>query len=58
MGYYRLVFRIVRCWRCYILLIIATILSIFLIYLGQYDPKLEYLIGSSYYDIAVIELGK
>lgn len=51
MGYYRLVFRIVRCWRCYILLIIATILSIFLIYLGQYDPKLEYLIGSSYYDI-------
>lgn len=50
MGFHRLIFRIARSWRCFILLIIATILSIFLIYLGQYDPKLEYLIGSSYYD--------
>ena len=41
MVYYRIMYRMSRCWRCYFLLLIASVLSFFLLYLGQTDPTLE-----------------
>ena len=42
MATLRLIFKVVRYWRCYSLLLIASVLSLFLIYASQHDPNMEY----------------
>jgi hypothetical protein len=38
---FRMVYKLTKYWRCYILLLIASVLSFGLLYIGQNDPKLE-----------------
>lgn len=48
----RLLYRSCKYWRCYLLLLFASMLSFVLIYLSQNDPKLEnyFGMGSRYYN--------
>ena len=51
----RLLYKSCKYWRCYLLLLFASILSFMLIYLSQNDPKLEnyfpyFGVGSKYYN--------
>lgn len=51
----RLIYSLTRWWRCYFLLLVASILSFVLIYVSKNDPNLEYYfpyfrLGSDYYN--------
>ncbi|CAF0915097.1 unnamed protein product [Brachionus calyciflorus] len=51
----RIIYSVTRFWRCYFLLLVASILSFFLIYVSKNDPNLEYYfpyfrLGSNYYN--------
>lgn len=37
----RVIYSLTRCWRCYMLLSFASVLTFFLYFISQYDPKLE-----------------
>ena len=46
----RLLYKFIRYWRCFSLLLIASFLSLFLIYASQNDPKMEYFgLGVKYF---------
>jgi hypothetical protein len=46
----RFLYKIIRYWRCFSLLLIATFLSMFLIYASQHDPNMEYFgLGVNYF---------
>ncbi|RNA28913.1 hypothetical protein BpHYR1_040069 [Brachionus plicatilis] len=51
----RLIYSVTRWWRCYFLLLVASMLSFVLIYVSRNDPNLEYYfpyfrLGSDYYN--------
>ena len=46
----RLLYKIIRYWRCFSLLLVASFLSMFLIYASQNDPNMEYFgLGVKYF---------
>lgn len=45
----RVISRLTRCWRCYLLLSFASVLVFFLYFISQYDPKLEHYLQYNFY---------
>lgn len=45
----RVIYSLTRCWRCYMLLSFASVLTFFLYFISQHDPKLEHYFQYNFY---------